>query len=409
MKKIFAGLLAGLFLWSCTSAVLPGGLVADKSESLSPVGEMDSGVFGGDNEMGGGRAGVVTAGEWCDLSHWDFWSDLMRKESAEPDVPGQEVAAPSVWTNQWGFYTENRVAVEVKAENRDAAAANIPVILLRGEVPVWETRTDNKGQANCWVNLFRNESLQSTEEFRLSVGGKIQEGAVQFTFFDSEVKVNRYTVETAEVSTKADIAFIVDATGSMGDEIDFLKKDLDDILARAKQQNANLALRTGAVFYRDSEDDYVTKVSPFSENVSVTRDFINNQQADGGGDYPEAVHSALEASLKELQWNGSARSRLAFMLLDAPAHNTDEVKESLHASIQDFARQGIRLIPILASGGNKECEFMLRCFAMATGGTYVFITNDSGVGNDHIEATVGEYEVEKLNDLICRLIVSYTE
>ena len=52
---------------------------------------------------------------------------------------------------------------------------------------------------------------------------------------------------------------------------------------------------------------------------------------------------------------------------------------------------------------------MLRFFAITTGGTYVFITDDSGVGNSHIKASVGHYEVEQLNDLIIRLINYYTE
>ncbi len=44
---------------------------------------------------------------------------------------------------------------------------------------------------------------------------------------------------------------------------------------------------------------------------------------------------------------------------------------------------------------------------MATGGTYVFLTNDSAVGGEHIAASVGEYQVEKLRDLIARLIIAY--
>ena len=52
---------------------------------------------------------------------------------------------------------------------------------------------------------------------------------------------------------------------------------------------------------------------------------------------------------------------------------------------------------------------MLRFFANATGGTYVFLTDHSGVGNSHIEASVGEYEVEQLNNLLIRLIEYYTE
>ena len=51
----------------------------------------------------------------------------------------------------------------------------------------------------------------------------------------------------------------------------------------------------------------------------------------------------------------------------------------------------------------------MRYFAIATNGTYVFITNDSGIGNDHIEPTVGEYEVEFLNNLLVRLINKYAQ
>lgn len=47
--------------------------------------------------------------------------------------------------------------------------------------------------------------------------------------------------------------------------------------------------------------------------------------------------------------------------------------------------------------------------AILTSGTYVFITNDSGIGNEHLEASVGEYEVELLNKLMIRLIQEYTE
>jgi hypothetical protein len=39
----------------------------------------------------------------------------------------------------------------------------------------------------------------------------------------------------------------------------------------------------------------------------------------------------------------------------------------------------------------------------------VFITNDSGIGNDHLEPTVGEFKVEYLNDLMVRLINQYLE
>jgi hypothetical protein len=46
--------------------------------------------------------------------------------------------------------------------------------------------------------------------------------------------------------------------------------------------------------------------------------------------------------------------------------------------------------------------------SILTNGTYVFITDDSGIGNPHLDPVVTDYEVEKLNDLLVRLIQSYT-
>ncbi|MBQ4295940.1 MAG: hypothetical protein II755_10185, partial [Prevotella sp.] len=133
------------------------------------------------------------------------------------------------------------------------------------------------------------------------------------------------------------------------------------------------------------------------------------QSANGGNDYPEAVHTALERMLQDLSWNEDARTRLAFLLLDAPAHHDVAVIQSLQQSVETCAKQGIKLIPVAASGADKNTEFMLRFFAVATGGTYVFLTDDSGVGLSHIAASVGDYKVEQLNQLLIRLIEAYTE
>ena len=47
--------------------------------------------------------------------------------------------------------------------------------------------------------------------------------------------------------------------------------------------------------------------------------------------------------------------------------------------------------------------------AITTNGTYVFITDDSGIGESHLQASVGDYQVELLNDLMVRLINKYAE
>jgi hypothetical protein len=202
---------------------------------------------------------------------------------------------------------------------------------------------------------------------------------------------------------------MVDATGSMSDELEFLKTELVDVVNRVEGSNPGSSVLTAAVFYRDIGDEYLTRISNFTGDVATTREFIAAQRAAGGGDTPEAVHTALDRSLSELQWSNNARTRILFMLLDAPPHYEAQIVDDLHRSTKQAMRQGIRIVPIVASGIDKETEFLMRFFAISTNGTYVFITNHSGVGNPHLDPSVGEYTVELLNDLIVRLINEYSE
>ena len=190
--------------------------------------------------------------------------------------------------------------------------------------------------------------------------------------------------------------------------ISFLKDDLEDVIAGVKNEDSELNIYTSTVFYRDEGDDYVTKKSGFTSDLSKTIQFISEQRAEGGGDFPEAVHTAVGIALNELQWSENARARIAFLVLDAPPHYTAEIKEEMNNLTRTAAAEGIKIIPVTASGIDKNTEFLMRFISMTTNGTYVFITDDSGVGNDHLEASVGEYEVELLNALMKRLILKYT-
>lgn len=358
-------------------------------------GTSGAGGLGGTNNR---TSGLLTAGEWNDLDNWKFWSGLLNENKYYEK------------TSYWKFYPKNLVAVQV-VDGNNSAIANVPVELLKGGSVQFSTKTDNAGFAYCWQSLFANENGEIVaEDYSLNVNGASYIEPLKFTLQgDEQLNVNVVvSADAKQAAAKADIAFIVDATGSMGDEIRFLISDLNYIIDHASSGN-NIALRTAALFYRDLQDEYITRYDDFSDNVSTTQEFVAKQKAGGGGDYPEAVDYALEAALQKLSWNESARARIAFLILDAPAHHKDNVIESLQKSIALFAQNGIKIIPVAASGVDKDTEFMLRFFELATGGTYVFLTNDSGIGNKHIEASVGDYEVEKLADLMVRLIKKYIE
>lgn len=130
-----------------------------------------------------------------------------------------------------------------------------------------------------------------------------------------------------------------------------------------------------------------------------------NQKAKGGGDYPEALDEALEIAMGK-QWIDGG-TKIIFHLYDAPAHTTNSNKMRFEGAVVSAAKKGIRICPVLASGANDLCEYLARQSAIITGGTFVWITNDSGIGGDHYDPDVKNAVVEKLNDLLVRLINGY--
>ena len=194
----------------------------------------------------------------------------------------------------------------------------------------------------------------------------------------------------------------------MGDEIRYLKAELKDVIEKFSVSNPDLKLRMGSVFYRDEGDEYITKKSDFSADIQQTIDFIAKQNAGGGGDTPEAVDKALEVSINSLSCSENARARLVFLILDAPPHSGDENITRLQQTIDIAAETGIKIIPITGSGINKSAEYLMRAIALATNGTYIFLTDDSGIGGKHTKPSIDDYEVELLNDLITRLLLQFT-
>lgn len=256
MKQTILLTLTGLLgLVSCSVYDMGMGEVDGMYSMDKMAGAGPAGMPNGGQGRPGGKAGVLTAGEWNDLDHWDFWSGLMGSQ----DYGGM--------STYWGMYTPRRVAVRVA----DAAGKRLPALritLEQNQKVLWSTLTDNQGEADLWVDPFHAQA--STDNLVLTIDGKPQASAPKLSPWNvqqEEAEVNFYIVDKAKAPEKrADIAFIVDATGSMGDEIDFLKKDLVNILDRAKGGLSGVELRTGAVFYRDEQDEYVTKFSPFTDD-----------------------------------------------------------------------------------------------------------------------------------------------
>ena len=383
-----------LALFSCEKDT-----IGTKSTSSEDLGSTLDGEFGSSIGTSSGQAGdstiqsgLLTAGEWNDLENWDFWKELTAKDTLS-EYPGY-----------WKFHGLERVSLKVRRQNGGPVADAQAILLGQNEEVLWQARTDNSGRAEFFPNLLA-PGAAAPARIKVNHGGQ--------SYYLNEVRYYEAGVNEMAIpwngpsSQAADVFFVFDATGSMGDELEYIKVEFNDIISRVQNANPAISFRLGSVFYRDEGDEYVTRTSSLSSNFSQTEDFINSQKADGGGDYPEAVHSALKKAVEEQAWREKARARLLFLILDAPPHYQDDVIGAIHSQILLAARKGIKIIPVTASGIDKPTEFLMRILAIATNGTYTFITDHSGIGNDHLEPTVGDYEVEFLNDLIVRLVGEY--
>ncbi|RZK69647.1 MAG: VWA domain-containing protein, partial [Pedobacter sp.] len=336
------------------------------------------------------QSNQLTAGEWNDLENWSFWKNLMNNQE---------------WSNQqqsWGFNASKRFKITLKDKN-NAPLPNYLVSVFSAGKTLWKAKSNYAGIAELWPELFQpNDS-----EIKIVVSSPNGEPLYTKIFDQQPQQLNvKLSVEAQKVKN-LDVMFMVDATGSMGDEINYLKAELDDIVGRFNREDG-LNTRTGMVFYRDHGDEYVIRDFGFESDLRKVKANLLKQGAGGGGDFEEAVDEAMENAIFQQQWTSDPNAtKLMFMILDAPPHHQSAKIKRIQRSVKEAAAKGIILIPVVASGIDKSTEFLMRFMALSTNGTYVFITDHSGIGNSHLEPTVGQYKVEKLNQLLYRLTRKY--
>ena len=202
-----------------------------------------------------------------------------------------------------------------------------------------------------------------------------------------------------------DIAFVIDVTGSMGDELRYLTSEFESIVERLEARYPATDLRFGLVAYRDHGDQFVVRDWDFSGNVQTVQGRLASLSANGGGDYPEAMEEAVARGL-DLSWRPEA-TRLMFLVADAPPH--DENTAAMMEQSRRARGMGVRVYPLAASGVGDAAELVMRTTAALTQGRHLFLTDDSGIGRPHQEPKVECFVVTKLNDLLVRVIASEIE
>jgi Mg-chelatase subunit ChlD len=214
--------------------------------------------------------------------------------------------------------------------------------------------------------------------------------------------------QSATAKAQLDLVFLIDATGSMGDEIDKLKASLRTIVSDIAQLPSQPDLCLGMVAYRDKGDAFLLRSHDFTNDVNAFQGVLNALQAAGGGDTPEAMNEALHDAVHNLSWRGQGATRLMVLLADAPPHldyGTPHYDNTAMAALG----KGIKIFSVGASGLDKQGEYIQRQIAQYTGGRFVFLTYNqanqpaSGHGSQTVH-DVQNYSVDTLDRLVVRLV-----
>jgi hypothetical protein len=226
-------------------------------------------------------------------------------------------------------------------------------------------------------------------------------------FLAPEYNAANAAVAQRPALSTVDAAIVIDTTGSMGDEIAYLKAEFANIAGAVAMRFPSSAQRWALIVYRDTpdydpNDAYIVNTYDFTADMQAFQSLVGMQSAANGGDYPESPELGL-GQLPKLSWRaGSGTAKLAFWVGDAPHH--DERAAAMKKAIVDTQAAGIRIYPVSASGTNDLLELTMRSAAQITGGRYTFLTDDSGVGDPHKAPEIPCYYVTHLRAALLRAI-----
>lgn len=393
-KFITVGFILGstIILSACAAENAGEYSGTDASASSEPVAESGSSDKASEPGNSGIQAGILTAGDIDDNLNFELFQNYLDSNSQDQQIQ----------TSLHG-----RITIKVSdADQNPAGNIALSLSLEGSDAPFLTSYTGANGEFQFFPQLF---GVSSTDNFLLTISSPapgLPPVSEIFSAIDLEsdqtlnVNLAGFTNEPVD---ELDLMLVIDTTGSMGDELEYIKVELNSIVQSVKQENPQVSINFGLTVYRDEGDAYVVRHFDFVDSLSQMQSQLDEQYAGGGGDYPEAMDKGLAQALAS-QWRTGNTSRLVFLIADAPPHS-DNIQRTL--DLVDVAvTKGVHVHSLSASGVDEGTEALLRLLAMYTQGRYLFLTDDSGIGNEHLDPSVPCYQVTRLNQLIVRVISS---
>jgi hypothetical protein len=190
--------------------------------------------------------------------------------------------------------------------------------------------------------------------------------------------------------TGLDIVICFVGTGSLGGEIDQVKRQIE----RIGQTLVTLIpkARISICTYCDRGDDYVVKGLPLTSNIQEESSYLSRIRAEAGGDLPEAVDEGLYWSTSQNQFRPTAR-KVVLLLGDAPPH-----RERLQQCLQiasDFRKGEKGIVSTVTCRSDSPLPEFYQ-IAMAGGGVAFLTSNQREIMTQHMVLVFGSQHRQKV-------------
>ncbi|HOX11369.1 MAG TPA: VWA domain-containing protein [Spirochaetia bacterium] len=377
-----------------------------------------------------GDKGSAAAAASESLKMEEFSKDRAAGAPASPSAPGRPSAPPSASGLKAGFSDDNaqfnyflgfleefghvpnhalEIGERITLRIQDSAGKAVPnarVAVRAG------TRVLDQGLSYADGTFRLYPLIYETTAASLSVRVESQSGSASLDVTRDGprrvvVKLDRPRVLPAPLPL--DVLFVLDTTGSMGEEIERLRDTIEIVHANIRAMTPKPAVRFGMVLYKDRGDEYVTQVVPFTADLPAFQAALAEVYASGGGDTPEDLQAALEDSLKKMDWNKDG-VRTAFVITDAEPHLDYGQSYTYAHAAKDARARGIRFHTIGTGGLAVEGEYVLRQLAQFTEGKYIFLTygetgeSEGGAPGSVSHHTGSNFQTDKLEAIVIRFV-----
>ena len=332
----------------------------------------------------------VRAGEWDDNANYRDYIGWLKGA-------GRGVARLDVSARQFVAVTDRdgKAMPNCRIELRGQGGAASLVTMASGRAMVFP------GALGIGADLTATASCGGAAPVSARLDTRTVDGMAQLKLDLSRQLPARRTV---------DLAFVLDTTGSMAEEIEAVKST---IRAVADQLGtAQTDVRIGLVEYKDRTDCLLTRTFPFSSDLRAFSGQVAALSASGGGDTPEDMHAGLAAALDKLQWRSDAVARMVVVIADAPPHLDYKNQRDYADAAKRAAARGIKLYSVSASGMDDTGQVVMRQMAQLTGGSNLFVlrggAGPQSVGGGDPKSACGgtheDYSSGKLDQLITRKV-----